>query len=77
MKKTTTSQSRQAIEALKQNKETARGICNEYFETFAVNLETFRIVPEEGKEDAYVNSTRFGNTAIGFRFQFLKEDKNE
>jgi hypothetical protein len=46
----TTSRHRQAIEALKQSKNTAPGFCQEYFDTFAENLETFRIKREVGKE---------------------------
>jgi len=46
----TTSRYCQAIEALKQNKNTAPGFCQEYFDTFADNLEIFRIKREAGKE---------------------------
>lgn len=46
----TTSRFRQAVDALKQNKEAASGICQEYFETFALNLEKIRIQPEKGKQ---------------------------
>jgi hypothetical protein len=41
---------RLAMEALKQNKATALGAVRDYFETFAQNLESLRIEPEEGKE---------------------------
>jgi len=46
----TTSRFRQAVDALKQNRESALGLCRDYFETFAENLEVFRIVPERGKQ---------------------------
>ncbi len=46
----TTSRYRQAIDAVRQNKAMAPGICREYFDTFAKNLETLRIAPEKGKE---------------------------
>jgi hypothetical protein len=46
----TTSRYHQAIDALKQGKESAPGMCQEYFDTFTANLETFRIKREEGKE---------------------------
>jgi len=41
---------RHALEALKQNKVSALGAVQDYFNTFAENLETLRIQPEEGKE---------------------------
>lgn len=46
----TTSRFRQAIEAIRQNKSSALGICREYFDIFAENLEKFRIEPDSGKE---------------------------
>jgi len=46
----TTSRFRQAKDALKQNKASAPGVCQEYFNTFAENLEKFQIEPKEGKE---------------------------
>lgn len=46
----TTSRYRQAMEALKQGKSTAQGVCQEYFDTFSQNLEEFRIKREDNKE---------------------------
>lgn len=46
----TTSRYRQAIEALQQGKSIAPGSCQDYFDTFAENLEGFRINREEGRE---------------------------
>ncbi len=45
----TSSRYLQAIEAVRQNKPASTAICQEYFETFANNLETMRIVSEPGK----------------------------
>ena len=45
----TTSRYRQTMEALKQNISTAPGLCQDYFDTFAQNLEQFRIVRDDNK----------------------------
>jgi hypothetical protein len=46
----TSSRHRMVIDALRQGKSTAPGLLKDYFETFAVNLETIRIQPQQGEE---------------------------
>ena len=46
----TTARFHQAMEALRQDKPAAVGICREYFDTFAENLERLRIIPTSEKE---------------------------
>jgi hypothetical protein len=46
----TTSRHRLVMDAFRQGKSTAPGLLKDYFETFAANMETLRIQPQQGKE---------------------------
>lgn len=46
----TTSRFHRAVQAIRQDKPSAPGMIRDYFNTFAENLEVFRIEPEQGKE---------------------------
>lgn len=49
----TTTKFRRAIEAIRENRPYCQGALQEYFETFAENLEKFRITEEKKKEDEF------------------------
>ncbi len=71
---------RRALDAIKNNKEYAKGALTEYFETFAQNLESFRITSREGEFDDRViesieNFLPFRNEAIEL-FQAIAQYRN-
>ncbi len=66
----TSSRFRLAINALRQNREQAYGLCNEYFDLIATNLERFRIKQVDGKQfdDLIVESI---NEFLPFRDEII------
>jgi hypothetical protein len=71
---------RRALDAIKNNKENCTGALNEYFETFTVNLERFRLEKGEGEFDDKVKQIieeflPYRNEAIGI-FLALAQYRN-
>ena len=66
----TTTKYKRALDAMRNNKEYAKGALEEFFSTFAINLEKFRITEKEGEfDDKVVDNIEkflpFRNEAIG------------
>ncbi|MCK4828634.1 hypothetical protein KA005_73570, partial [bacterium] len=66
----TTTKYKRALDAIRNNKEYAKGALEEFFSTFAINLEKFRITEKEGEfDDKVVDNIEkflpFRNEAIG------------
>jgi len=66
----TTTKYKRALDAIRNNKEYAKGALEEFFSTFAINLERFRITEKEGEfDDKVVDNIEkflpFRNEAIG------------